>query len=60
MKGSIFEIIYLLPADCDPSLCDTAFGLLERTDILEKLANNLDANVSQLEEYVVDVKENIS
>ena len=49
MKGSIGERLHLLIDDSEPPVWGTAAILLERTDILEKLANYLNAHVSRLE-----------
>ena len=49
MKGSIGERIHLITAESEPSVWVTAVSILEKTDLLEKLANNLDAHVSRLE-----------
>ena len=55
LKGSIGERLHILPSEIEPSAWGTATSLLERTDILETIANHLYAHVYRLEELVVEM-----
>ena len=55
LKGSIGERLRLLPFEIEPSAWGTATSLLERTYLLETIANHLYAHVYWLEELVVEM-----